>query len=221
MDFFDHTPHDTMDFLDHKPPDRGTHFPEHQTSRSPQSVCHDSPPPSFVFPTFPSHHATHVSVADPKPVAPVAPLVPNATRGLIQTDLGMVHFVDHLPPSPSGASPHRLPLVCMHMSPRSTDEFYEVGRLLAEEHGRRVIAVDESGYGQSDNPSRSCTIHDVALTVVAVLDHLAIPRAALCGSLMGCYTALALASQHPERVALLILTHPYFFGDEAHPIPTP
>jgi len=58
------------------------------------------------------------------------------------------------------------PILCFHMSPRSSDEFREVLPLLASpnenDDGRVVIAFDLPGYGSSDNPTRSCTVDDVA-----------------------------------------------------------
>ena len=88
-------------------------------------------------------------------------------RGLIKTSFGNVHFTCNMDP----ASASGLPVVCFHMSPRSADEFREVQQVLGEQ-GRLVVAVDELGYGQSDAPTRSITLEEIALCNLEVIDHL-------------------------------------------------
>ena len=131
-------------------------------------------------------------------------------RGLVATPLGQVHYVDHRP-ADDGTS--AVPLVCLHMSPRSADEFAEVGAILSKQ-GRRVIAIDEPGYGMSDNPNESCSLEGIAASVVSVVDALELERFAVAGSLMGCYTTLQLAaSLGSDRVSAIVLTHPFKWRD--------
>jgi pimeloyl-ACP methyl ester carboxylesterase len=95
-----------------------------------------------------------------------------------------------------------LPILAFHMSPRSTDEYTEVMPLLSknsdptaslalhvDDHHRRltemkktkrsfrrrlVVAIDEPGYGDSDNPCRSCTLGEIADAYICVANHLGI-----------------------------------------------
>ncbi|MBM7117255.1 alpha/beta hydrolase [Archangium primigenium] len=100
------------------------------------------------------------------------------------------------------------------MSPRSVDEFRELQELLGTEE-RLVVALDELGYGASDNPDKSVTLEQLADTVMCVVEHLGIQRFCLVGSLMGCYMSINLAARFPERCAGLFLYNPYLWPDEA------
>ena len=78
-------------------------------------------------------------------------------RHLIDTTMGQVHCVT----AGSGAG---VPLVLLHQTPRSIDEFAEVIPLLAR--SRRVIAIDTPGYGASDPVPGQPTVADYANAVV-------------------------------------------------------
>ncbi len=131
-------------------------------------------------------------------------------RGLLKTPHGLIHFVA----KGALARPDRAALVCLHMSPRSVDEFRELQELLGTEE-RLVVAIDELGYGASDNPDKSVTLEQLADTVMCVVEHLGIQRFCLVGSLMGCYMSINLAARFPERCAGLFLHNPYLWPDEA------
>ncbi|HEX5751565.1 MAG TPA: alpha/beta hydrolase [Archangium sp.] len=130
-------------------------------------------------------------------------------RGLVKTPYGLIHYVAVGTPRPDRAA-----LVCLHMSPRSVDEFRELQELLGSEE-RRVVAIDELGYGASDNPDRSVTLEQLADAVMCVVEHLGIQRFCMVGSLMGCYMGINLAARFPERCAGLFLHNPYLWPDEA------
>lgn len=70
-----------------------------------------------------------------------------------------------------------------------------------------TIAIDMLGHGGSDAPLEAARygIERAAADVLAVLDRLAIPRAAVLGYSMGGRAALFLAAAAPERVTALIL----------------
>jgi len=131
-------------------------------------------------------------------------------RGLVETPYGLVHFVA----VGALAPPDRAALVCLHMSPRSVDEFRELQEIMGSGE-RLLVAIDEMGYGASDNPDRSVTLEQLADTVLRVVDHLGIRRFCLVGSLMGCYLGINLAARFPERCAGLFLHNPYLWPDEA------
>jgi pimeloyl-ACP methyl ester carboxylesterase len=131
-------------------------------------------------------------------------------RGLVKTPHGLVHFVAQGELAP----PDRAALVCLHMSPRSVDEFRELQELLGTGE-RLVVAIDELGYGASENPAQSVTLEQLADTVMCVVEHLGIRRFCVVGSLMGCYLGISLAARFAERCAGLFLHNPYVWPDEA------
>ena len=74
---------------------------------------------------------------------------------------------------------------------------------------RQVVAVDLRGHGRSDPPASSAyEPRDFGRDLQAVLDALEIPRAVLVGHSMGSAAAVAFASEHPSRVAGLLLVDP-------------
>ena len=88
--------------------------------------------------------------------------------------------------------------------------------------GHRVILIDTRGHGRSTRDDKRYTYQLLASDVLAVMDHLAIPRASLVGWSDGACTALILGDAHPERVAGV-----FFFGCNMDPsgtlpfVPTP
>ena len=64
----------------------------------------------------------------------------------------------------------------------------------------RVMRYDCRGHGASDVPSEPISIERFGGDLIALLDHLAVPRAHLCGISLGGLTALWVAAHHPERV---------------------
>ena len=64
----------------------------------------------------------------------------------------------------------------------------------------RVIRYDCRGHGDSDVPAGPATIDRLGADLVALLDHLHVERAHLCGLSLGGLTALWAAAHHPARV---------------------
>ena len=64
----------------------------------------------------------------------------------------------------------------------------------------RVIRYDCRGHGASDVPDVPASISRLGADLVALLDHLHVERAHLCGLSLGGLTALWVAAHHPERV---------------------
>lgn len=127
------------------------------------------------------------------------------TRHFFNTPLGQVHYVD------VGRSADS-PVILLHQTPRSVDEFAEVIPILAEQH--RVVAMDNPGYGCSDKPPRQPTVEEYADTVVALMDHLGIAKAHLVGHHTGTILAIDIAARMPERVDRLILSGPHYMDAE-------
>ena len=96
----------------------------------------------------------------------------------------------------------------------ATRRYVVMGSKLLAKAGRRMVAYDARGHGESDPaPSRSAYEYaDLAGDVEAVMDGLGIERAALAGASMGAHTALAFALARPERVCGLVLITPAFDG---------
>src|ERR1700752_1612134 len=70
---------------------------------------------------------------------------------------------------------------------------------------RQVIAVEVQGHGHTGDPGRPMTIEALAGDVVALLDHLGIPRADLFGFSLGGLVACAVALGAPSRAGKLIV----------------
>ncbi|CAB9501875.1 Alpha beta hydrolase fold protein [Seminavis robusta] len=137
-------------------------------------------------------------------------------RGLVPTSLGLVHY-QMIGDIQTAAASRLLPIVGFHMSPRSVDEYKEVMELSYQVDGnaRIFVAIDEFGYGQSDNPTQSCSIDQMADCFLQVLTRLGIQRCIAAGSLMGCYIALSLAGRYPERIVGVVCSNLYYFQPAA------
>jgi pimeloyl-ACP methyl ester carboxylesterase len=73
--------------------------------------------------------------------------------------------------------------------------------------GRRVIALDNRGHGQSSKLYDPAEYHTTKMAedVRALLDHLGLPRADVMGYSMGARITAFLALQHPDRVHCIVL----------------
>lgn len=87
---------------------------------------------------------------------------------------------------------------------------YQVPAL--SEAGYRVLLIDSRGHGSSTRDERPYTYELMASDVVAVMDSLAIDRAAFIGWSDGACTALVVAMMAPERVQGV-----FFFGCNMDP----
>src|SRR4051812_5161953 len=98
-----------------------------------------------------------------------------------------------------------LPVIFLHAFPLNRQMWVgEIQALLAEQR-YRVVALDWRGFGEStiaSSPVKPVISSMVLLAddVVALLDHLGIERAVLCGLSMGGYAAMAFARKYPERL---------------------
>lgn len=104
------------------------------------------------------------------------------------------------------------PILLLHMTPRSSDEFQELMPILAPK--KLVIAMDLMGLGDSDKPPRVYSVADYAKNAIALLDELGIKKTSIFGSLTGGYIAGEVAAAYPERVEKLILCNVYKFDEE-------
>ena len=96
----------------------------------------------------------------------------------------------------------------------ATRRYVVHGSRALERGGRRVIAYDARGHGESD-PAPSPDAYrypDLAADALAVLDAAGVERAALVGQSMGAATATAVALARPDRVRALVLVTPAHLG---------
>jgi pimeloyl-ACP methyl ester carboxylesterase len=105
-----------------------------------------------------------------------------------------------------------VPLVLLHMSPRSGQMFARLQALL----GRRSIAVDRLGYGFSDAPVRELTLAEYAAATLEALDAAGIGgRFDVLGMHTGSLEAVELAHLAPQRVRrAAIIAIPVFDAEE-------
>ncbi|GAA2446304.1 hypothetical protein GCM10010191_74120 [Actinomadura vinacea] len=114
--------------------------------------------------------------------------------GYAGTTRGQVHYAE----CGTGS-----PVVLLHQTPRSWDEYREVLPLLGRTH--RAIAMDTIGFGASA-PLADHSIETYAGAVVEFLDALGLPEAALVGHHTGGVVAVEVAARAPGRVSALVLS---------------
>lgn len=100
-----------------------------------------------------------------------------------------------------GAGP---PVVLLHQTPRSWDEFRDVLPLLGRRF--RALAVDQLGFGGSTAPPWEPSVERYADVVARVLGALGIGRADVVGHHTGAVVAFELAAARPELVRRLVLS---------------
>ncbi|MGP3943617.1 alpha/beta fold hydrolase [Streptomyces sp. 6N106] len=98
--------------------------------------------------------------------------------------------------------PDAPPLVLLHALGEDATDWDVVAPVLAR--SRRVYALDLRGHGRSDWP-RDYSLELMRADVLAVLDALALGQVELVGHSMGGIVAYLIASDHPRRVARLVL----------------
>ena len=116
---------------------------------------------------------------------------------------------------------HGRPVVLLHGGLGHSGNWCHQASALAAA-GYRVILIDSRGHGRSTRDARPYGYDLMASDLLAVMEALAIPRAALVGWSDGACTALVLAARHPGRVEGVL-----FFGCNMDPsgalpfVPTP
>jgi len=109
--------------------------------------------------------------------------------------LGQVHYAEQ------GAG---APVILLHQTPRSWDEFAELIPLLA--NGRRVIAIDMPGFGLSYHVVAPQSIEAYAAGVLAFADALDLDRFSVLGHHTGGAVGIELAASAPDRISALVLS---------------
>jgi pimeloyl-ACP methyl ester carboxylesterase len=96
------------------------------------------------------------------------------------------------------------PVLLLHQTPRSWEEYREVLPLLAPHV--RAIAMDTIGFGESSPAPATPTIEVYARAVHGVLDALDLERVTLVGHHTGGVVAVEVAAAWPDRVDRLVLS---------------
>lgn len=130
------------------------------------------------------------------------------TRSIVATRFGQMHA------RLRGRLDDRetLPLVLLHMSPRSSQMFIALQGLLP----RPTVSLDRLGYGFSDAPRQPMTIGDYASATLDALDALGLAgRFDVLGVHTGSLEAIELAHLAPGRVRrVAVVAIPCFTAEE-------
>jgi pimeloyl-ACP methyl ester carboxylesterase len=115
----------------------------------------------------------------------------------VQLDTGAVNVID------IGSGP---PVLFVHGLGGSWPNWLEQLPILSQ--GRRAIALDLPGFGDSPMPSRPISIEGYARTLLELMDTLGVYSAAIVGNSMGGQITAELALLAPERVERIVLVSP-------------
>ena len=136
--------------------------------------------------------------------------LPRVRRTFVDGSYGQLHCRIAAP-----AAPTRAPLVCLHMSPKSSRSFHDVLPELAR--NRIVIAPDYPGHGESDKPPADphVTIGDFARSAWRSVDALCPGKVHMLGYHTGAMVAVEAATQRPEDVISVVnISAPLFTAAE-------
>ena len=113
----------------------------------------------------------------------------------VDTNLGQLHIA---------TQGEGFPLILLHQTPRSWDEYRELIPLLAPHC--KVIAMDMYGFGQSAKFPQPHTIEKFSEGVIALADALGIQQFNLMGHHTGAIVAFETAAKNPNRVSKLVMS---------------
>jgi pimeloyl-ACP methyl ester carboxylesterase len=129
-------------------------------------------------------------------------------RQYVDVPFGQMHVARSSPAPRDGG----FPVLLLHQTPRSWDEYAEVIPLLGRT--REVVAVDLPGMGGSDAHPGGASIEHFADGVVRAVDGLGIDRFDLVGHHTGGVVAFEVAATEPMRVRRLVLSSTPFVDAE-------
>jgi len=95
------------------------------------------------------------------------------------------------------------PLLFLHAFPLRAAQWDPQVAALRAQH--QVIRFDDRGFGSSAPGDGLLTMERIADDAAALLDHLGIGRAIVCGLSMGGYAAFAMVRRHADRLRALVL----------------
>src|ERR1700675_2077226 len=122
--------------------------------------------------------------------------LPTTERQFIKTPSGVIHIA---------AAGEGFPVLLLHQTPRSWDEYREVLPLLGRHF--RAIAMDTVGFGDSSAlPAGEDSIEAWAAAALDLAVQLGLERLAVVGHHTGAAIAVEMAAAAPERIAALVLS---------------
>jgi pimeloyl-ACP methyl ester carboxylesterase len=122
-------------------------------------------------------------------------LMTEMTRCFVPTHAGKLHVA---------CQGTGLPVLLLHQTPRSWDEYRDVLPLLGSRV--RALAMDTPGFGDSPPPPGPPSIEAWAGAVLALMDSLDLAQACVAGHHTGAVVAMEVAARAPERVSALVLS---------------
>jgi pimeloyl-ACP methyl ester carboxylesterase len=114
----------------------------------------------------------------------------------MQTSRGVVSYTD------DGSGP---PILLLHAALHDRTDYGPVHGVLAK--GRRVLALDWPGHGESPLPAAPLGAVQFGDLLVEFADRLDLSNVVVVGNSVGGYAASRLALERPERVAGLVLVN--------------
>lgn len=136
--------------------------------------------------------------------------LPIVTRTFVDGPFGQLHSRVSQPDSITG-----VPVVCLHMSPKSGKSYRDVLPYLAAD--RVALAPDYPGHGESELPPAepAVSLEDFAACAWAVVDALAGTPAHVLGYHTGSMVAVEMAMQRPaDVISVTSISAPVFTDEE-------
>ncbi|GGY38527.1 alpha/beta fold hydrolase [Parvularcula lutaonensis] len=120
--------------------------------------------------------------------------MPRSRKAYTDGRYGQIHYRF------AGEKTDRLPLFCLHQSPKNSLEFETF--LLEASRDRLTVAGDYPGYGMSDAPpsEEQASVELYAESMWKVADAMALDRIDVFGNHTGSKVAIEMAKQQPARV---------------------
>ena len=105
------------------------------------------------------------------------------------------------------------PLIMIHLAGSCSDEYEEVGEMLADKF--TVYAVDLFGMGYSTKPDHKLSIVEHAQSIIDFMDALKIEKTYLYGTLVGANISIRVSLKCPDRIKKAIFTQPVYMENYA------
>jgi pimeloyl-ACP methyl ester carboxylesterase len=121
------------------------------------------------------------------------------------------HYIEHTVGDPGDAPP----IVLLHGLASNARWWVLVGPMLAR--GRRVVALDQRGHGESDAPDAGYDFASVVGDLAAFVDELGVELPLVVGHSWGGNVALEYAATHPDAISGAVLVDGGFMEPQARP----
>lgn len=119
-------------------------------------------------------------------------------RAFADLSVGQIHYAEC-------GDPEATPVLLLHQTPRSWDEYRAVLPLLGRHF--RAIAMDTIGFGDSCKPPLGQdSIEYWAQSAISLADALGIKRLSVVGHHTGAAIAIELAAAYPQRIEAAVLS---------------